>query len=130
MVISEKVFSHVQDDFSLIGWELQWFWWQPYDDDIILVTSHVGDFLNELLVMNRPSTTHLNESSLDKWLIVTFGSNKFLSTDTKINRNDVKNEKETEKWNWTFFFWRLKVIQILMSSHFNFSTVVEPIFQR
>ena len=27
----------------------------------------------------------------------------FLSTDTKINRNDVKNEKETEKWNWTFF---------------------------
>ena len=54
-------------------------------------------------VINRPSTNHLNESSLDKWLIVTFGSNKFLSTDTKINRNDVKNEKETEKWNWTFF---------------------------
>ena len=94
-----------------------------------MVTSHVGDFLN-VLVIYRPSTNHLNESSLDKWLIVTFGSNKFLSTDTKINRNDVKNEKETEKWNWTFFFWRLKVIQILMSSHFNFSTVVEPIFQR
>ena len=107
MVISEKVFSHVQDDFSLIGWELQWCWWQLYDGDFIMVTSHVGDFLN-VLVMNRPSTNHLNESSLDKWLIVTFGSNKFLSTDTKINRNDVKNEKETEKWNWTFFLLKVK----------------------
>lgn len=32
----------------------------------------------------------------------------FLSTDTKINRNDVKNEKETEKWNWTFFLLKVK----------------------
>ena len=31
-----------------------------------------------------------------------------MSTDTKINRNDVKNEKETEKWNWTFFLLKVK----------------------